>query len=291
MGFYQALRKRFNENKINQVINNKYYIEELNNIQYKIVYDYYIYILDNINIDKNNTQNSYIMWLCDKVNVLDMSQPAKIQKGHTSLADIDVDIPANKRDEIIEYIRNKYGADKVGQMIAIQSIKGRGALKAVLRAHSVVSATEMNKITRFFPEEHKIADELQEMKEEDGESSIIRWTLENDDKGELREWCFINEAGDLDGPLAKYFEQAIRLEGTKVHQSRHPAGILIADKPLDEICPLVYDSSTKTQIVGLEMNAAEAVGLIKFDLLGLSLLQKIMDIQQILQFGDVKDES
>ena len=71
----------------------------------------------------------------------------------------------------------------------------------------------MNRITKSIPDEAKIADELQEMKDEDGQASIIRWALENNGK-QLKEWCYLDDEGELQGPLAKRFEQAIRLEGS-----------------------------------------------------------------------------
>jgi DNA polymerase III alpha subunit len=105
------------------------------------------------------------------------------------MPDIDVDVPINKREQIIEYIKQKYGYDKVSQMVTFNTIKGRGALKDVLRVYGNISFEEMNRITKNIPDEAKIADELQEMKEETGESSIIRWALENNvDK--LKEWCW-----------------------------------------------------------------------------------------------------
>ena len=93
--------------------------------------------------------------------------------------------------KIIEYIKDKYGRDKVSQMITFNTMKGRGSLKDVLRAYGSISFEEMNKITKHIPDEAKIADELQEMKLEFGESSILRWALENNSE-ELKEWCFIN---------------------------------------------------------------------------------------------------
>lgn len=205
--------------------------------------------------------------------------------GRISMPDIDIDIPAGKREQIINYIKDKFGHDKVSQMATYQTMKGRGALKAVLRAHNAVSAAEQNIITKFFPEEAKIMDELQVMKEEEGESSIIQWTLENSgDK--LREWCFVNEAGELEGPLAKYFAQAIRLEGTKANMSKHASGILIGPAPLDTLAPMVYDTKTESPICGFEMRDAEDAGLLKFDILGLSLLDKLMGVSEILEFGN-----
>ena len=203
-------------------------------------------------------------------------------KDHISMPDIDVDVPINKRETIIEYIKQKYGADKVSQMVTFNTIKGRGALKDVLRVYGNISFDEMNKITKNIPDEAKIADDLQEMKEETGEASIIRWALENNPE-KLKEWCFIDEKNELQGPLAKRFEQAIRLEGTKSNQSRHAAGIAISSSPLKEVCPMVYDSKNQQMIAGMEMQDLENIGIIKFDILGVAMLDKIMTITDVLQ--------
>jgi DNA polymerase-3 subunit alpha len=207
-------------------------------------------------------------------------------KDRISMPDIDVDVPINKREIIIEYIKQKYGYDKVSQMVTFNTIKGRGALKDVLRVYGNVSFEEMNKITKNIPDEAKIADELQEMKEETGESSIIRWALENNAE-KLKEWCYIDDNNELQGPLAKRFEQAIRLEGTKSNQSKHAAGIAISAEPLSEICPMVYDSKNQQLIAGMEMQDLESIGIIKFDILGVAMLDKIMTITDLLQEGVV----
>jgi len=206
-------------------------------------------------------------------------------QDRVSMPDIDVDVPINKRETIIEYIKNKYGVDKVSQMITFNTMKGRGALKDVLRVYGNISFEEMNKITKSIPDEAKIADELQEMKEEYGEASIIRWALENN-ADDLREWCYIDgENEELQGPLAKRFEQAIRLEGTKSNQSKHAAGVVISQQPLSEICPMVYDSRNDQLIAGMEMQDLESIGIIKFDILGIAMLDKIMTIQDLLFNG------
>lgn len=202
-------------------------------------------------------------------------------KDRISLPDIDIDVPINKRESIIDYVKHKYGEDKVSQMITYNTMKGRGALKEVLRVYGNISFDEMNRITKNIPDEAKIADELQEMKEETGESSIIRWALENNvDK--LKEWCYINDNNELNGPLAKRFEQAIRLEGTKSNQSKHAAGVVISSEPLKNICPMVYDVKNKQAIAGMEMQDLEYLGVIKFDVLGLAFLDKAMYISELL---------
>ncbi len=204
-----------------------------------------------------------------------------------SMPDIDVDVPIEKREEIIAYIKNKYGHPQVSQMVTFNTIKGRGAIKDVLRAYGNISFDEMNEITKNIPDEAKIADDLQEMKDEHGEASIIRWALENQSE-KLKEWCFIGENGQLQGPLAKRFEQAIRLEGTKVNQSKHAAGVAIASEDLSTLCPIVFDSKTKTKIAGMEMEDLESIGVVKFDILGVAMLDKIMFISDFLKTEGIK---
>ena len=123
------------------------------------------------------------------------------------------------------------------------------------------------------------------MKEETGESSIIRWALENQ-PDKLKEWCHVDDNNELQGPLAKRFEQAIRLEGTKSNQSKHAAGIAISSMPLKETCPMVYDSKNEQLIAGMEMQDLESIGVIKFDILGVAMLDKIMTIKDILKNGE-----
>jgi DNA polymerase-3 subunit alpha len=201
--------------------------------------------------------------------------------GRISMPDIDVDVPIEKRELVIEHIKNMYGENKVSQMITYNTLKGRGALKEVLRVYDTISFDEMNKITENIPDEAKIADDLQEMKEEYGEASIIKWALENEGK-KLKQWCQIKSDGSLHGPLSKRFEQAIRLEGVKCHQSKHAAGIAVSAQDLSSICPMVYDSKTGQTIAGMEMSDLESIGVIKFDILGVALLDKIMKVREFL---------
>ena len=199
-----------------------------------------------------------------------------------SMPDIDVDVPIEKRENIIDYIKNKYGQNQVSQMVTFNTIKGRGAIKDVLRVYGNIGFDEMNKITKNIPDEAKIADELQEMKDETGEASIIRWSLENE-SDKLKDWCSIDDNNELQGPLAKRFEQAIRLEGTKVNQSKHAAGVAIADENLSDICPMIYDTKSETKIAGMEMEDLENIGVVKFDILGVAMLDKIMFISEYLK--------
>lgn len=199
-----------------------------------------------------------------------------------SMPDIDMDIPVEHRNEIIEYIKEKYGEENVCQMATFSTLKGRGALQAVFKAYDTISVEEGNKITKCIEEEAKIADELKDM---DYPSSII-WTLENTKR--LDEWCYYKD-GNLDGPMAAEFAQAIRIEGCKSNQSKHASGIVISPKPLAECCPMILDTKSKKPIAGLEMGDLEAIGMVKFDILGLALLDKVMGVSSILQKGHIDE--
>ena len=119
-----------------------------------------------------------------------------------------------------------------------------------------------------------------------GEASIIRWALENNND-KLKEWCSVSKDGNkLKGPLAKRFEQAIRLEGTKSNQSKHAAGVVISSHNLDTMCPMIYDTKNKTTIAGMEMQDLESLGIIKFDILGVAMLDKVMSISDTLSHGE-----
>lgn len=206
-------------------------------------------------------------------------------KDRVSMPDIDMDIPTEKRGQIIDYIKNKYGHNKVCQMVSFQTMKGRSSIKDVLRSYGGISFDIMNEITEYIPDEAKIADDLQEMKEETGESSIIRWALENESK-KLKDWCQIDKDGQFTGPLAKRFEQAIRLEGTKRGKSRHPAGIIISPIELDEVCPMILDTESGSLMSAFDMYSAEDAGILKFDVLGVNVLDKLMTLQKIVAGED-----
>ncbi len=200
-------------------------------------------------------------------------------KDRVSLPDIDSDF-ANP-GEVVEYIRKKWGVPQVSRMGTFSRMMGRSVLKDVLRVHGVVAPDERDKITQFIPDEAAIADQLQEMRDEGFEPSIIKWALRDNAK-ELKEWCYTDEKGRLQGPLAKYFAQAIRLEGTKRTMSKHASGVIIADFVLDERFPMVRDKSSPYLITGIPMEDVEAGGGAKFDVLGVQCLARVSGAAALL---------
>ena len=148
----------------------------------------------------------------------------------------------------------------------------------------------MNRITQWIPDEADISDQLQEMRDSDkesggdGEASIIMWALEHNSK-DLEQWCYIDDHGKLQGSMARRFEQAIRLEGTKRSQSKHAAGIVISQEPLNHVCPMVHDKKSEEMIAGMEMDDLESMGHVKFDILGIALLDKVHGVKNLLESG------
>ena len=108
------------------------------------------------------------------------------------------------------------------------------------------------------------------------DKSIIKWTLENEPEN-LKNWCMVNEDGLLEGPLSHFFEQAIKIEGTNKSQGKHPAGVIISKHRLADVCPMTKDKSGDT-VAAFDMGDLETQGHVKFDVLGIDLLSKIMEI-------------
>tara|TARA_R110000824_G_scaffold199900_3_gene383952 strand:- start:23880 stop:27038 length:3159 start_codon:yes stop_codon:yes gene_type:complete len=191
---------------------------------------------------------------------------------HISLPDIDVDVPSEHRDEIIDYIKSKYGHNNVAQMITFGRLQGRAALKEVMRIEGEISFAEMNEVTKPIPNEADISDQLENMEDK----SIIKWALLNMPE-KLDKWCKINSDGSLSGPLSDTFEKAIRIEGTFKSRGKHAAGVIISKSNLHAICPMAKDKSGK-MVAAFEMNDLESQGHVKFDILGIDLLSKIMKV-------------
>ena len=90
------------------------------------------------------------------------------------MPDIDIDVPKEgSRAKLLTTLREKYGESNVAQIISFQTLKGRASLKRVMQASGNISFDEQNAITQFIMDESKIADELQDMKEELGVNLLL----------------------------------------------------------------------------------------------------------------------
>ncbi len=209
--------------------------------------------------------------------------PGRNTAERISLPDIDADFPIMKRKQVIDYVKVKYGKEHVCQIATFGRMQGRGAISEVLRIHGTCDFEDIKRITKELPEEASISDQL----EESGETSIIRWTLENEPK-QLADWCVMNDDESLSGEYATYFEQAIRLEGTYKSQGKHPAGVVISADQLDKVCPMINDKNNDEKIAGMNMVDMELMGHTKFDILGVAVLDKLMGVNNLLRTGRVE---
>jgi DNA polymerase-3 subunit alpha len=171
------------------------------------------------------------------------------------MPDIDTDFCMDRREEVINYIRKKYGENRVGQIITFGSLAAKAALKDVARVFNV-SFTESNEMTKAFPKKLNIS-----LDEAVQTSSDLKGILERND---------LNK---------KVFQIAHKLEGNLRQPGRHAAGIVISPAPLEEIVPLATvaekDKSTRSIVTQYDKNMLEKVGLIKMDILGLKNLTTI----------------
>jgi len=197
--------------------------------------------------------------------------------------DIDIDFPVKKREGVIQYIKKRYGEHRVSQMITIGRLQGSSALKEVLKVHEACDFSTSNDMTKALPKEHEIDEFLKDM----NVRSILLWTLENEPK-KIENYCRLNKEGKLEGDYAMFFEQAIKLEGTYKSSGKHAAGIVISRDTLSEECPMAVDKSdSNKKLAGLEMSDLEKTGNLKFDILGLLTLDRLMATQDLLQYGKI----
>ena len=200
---------------------------------------------------------------------------------HVSLPDIDIDFPIHMRPKVIEYLKGKYGKDRVSGIATFGRAQGKGALKDVLRVYNACSQAVMNEITKFVPDESEIGDKM----EQDKEDSVIRWTLMNEPQL-VQDYCRLEDNGELVGDYANYFNLAIQLEGTLKSQGRHACGIVIGNEAIGSNCPIFTDGDDI--VAAFEKTDLEYIGMPKFDLLGVAALDKLEGFNNLLKFGRIK---
>ena len=207
--------------------------------------------------------------------------PARMTPGKASLPDIDLDFPPDRREPLIAYLKGKFGRDRVAKIATFGTLAGPSAMDTVLSAHGWGSFARRKAVTELFPSEAAIADKLQEMEEEEGESSVIRYAV-MDDPDDFRQFAWLTKDGEWAGPMGALFAQAERLEGCKRTRGTHASGVAVCREPLASVCPLLYDTKTGETLAGMEYPALEAMGIPKVDILGLSCLSKVQTAIQLM---------
>ncbi|HEY1605114.1 MAG TPA: DNA polymerase III subunit alpha [Allosphingosinicella sp.] len=172
-----------------------------------------------------------------------------------SMPDFDIDFCETRRGEVIRYVQRRYGTDKVAQIITFGKLKARAVLKDTGRVLQMPYG-QVDRLAKLIPNH-----------------PTDPWTLERALNG-------VSElAADYknDADIRRLFDLAMKLEGLPRHSSTHAAGVVIGDRPLDQLVPLYRDPRSDMPVTQFDMKYVEAAGLIKFDFLGLktlSVLQK-----------------
>ena len=176
-----------------------------------------------------------------------------------SLPDIDVDFCIFGRDRVIDYVCNKYGKDKVAQIVTFGTLKAKAAIKDVGRVLGL-SYAETDRIAKLIPAPRQ------------GFDYPLKEALQMEKR--LRDYAA--------GEGRELIELAMKLEGLSRHTSTHAAGLVIADCPVVELLPLMVDKEGQV-ITQFSMNWVEKIGLVKFDFLGLKTLTVLHQAVQMIE--------
>ena len=177
-----------------------------------------------------------------------------------SMPDFDVDFCQDRRDEVIRYVQEKYGRDRVAQIITFGKLQARAVLRGVGRVLGIPYGY-VDKICKLVP---------------NNPANPI--TL---DKAIAAE-PVLQQMRDSDEQIARLMRIALKLEGLYRHASTHAAGVVIGDRPLAELVPLYRDPRSDMPATQFNMKWVEPAGLVKFDFLGLKTLTVLARCTELL---------
>src|SRR5438067_3752757 len=182
-----------------------------------------------------------------------------------SMPDFDIDFCQDRRDEVIRYVQQKYGRDRVAQIITFGKLQARAVLRDVGRVLGMPYG-QVDRIAKLVPYNPAHPVSL--------EKAI--WSEPQ-----------LQAARDSDEAVARLLTTALRLEGLYRHASTHAAGVVIGDRPLRELVPLYRDPRSDMPVTQFNMKWVELAGLVKFDFLGLKTLTVLARCLDLLKARDV----
>ncbi|MET4698040.1 DNA polymerase-3 subunit alpha [Constrictibacter sp. MBR-5] len=177
-----------------------------------------------------------------------------------SMPDFDIDFCQDRRDEVIRYVQDKYGHDKVAQIITFGKLQARAVLRDVGRVLGMPYG-QTDRICKLVPNNPANPVTLQQAI--DGEPQL-------------------QEMRRKDEAVKRLIDIALKLEGLYRHASTHAAGIVIGDRPLQELVPLYRDPKSDMPVTQFNMKYVETAGLVKFDFLGLKTLTVLQHAVRLL---------
>jgi DNA polymerase-3 subunit alpha len=184
-----------------------------------------------------------------------------INPERVSLPDFDIDFCQERRDEVIRYVRNKYGNDRVAHIITFGKLQARAVIRDVGRVMQMPYG-QVDKISKLVPQNAVNPVDLTQALEVE---PLIRSMMESDDN------------------VATLINTSLQLEGLYRHASLHAAGVVIGNDPIDTMVPLYSDGESELAITQINMKYIESAGLIKFDFLGLKTLTVIKNACDLIK--------
>ena len=178
-----------------------------------------------------------------------------------SMPDFDIDFCQDRRDEVIRHVQEKYGADKVAQIITFGTLQARAVLRDVGRVLEMPYG-QVDRICKLVP---------------NNPAAPVKLTAAIDGEPMLQ------QMRDSDETVARLMEIAVKLEGLYRHASTHAAGVVIGDRPLQELVPLYRDPRSPLPATQFNLKYVETAGLVKFDFLGLTTLTILVRAVEILK--------
>jgi DNA polymerase-3 subunit alpha len=191
---------------------------------------------------------------------LDLLFERFLNPERVSMPDFDIDFCETHRDKVISYVQAKYGRDRVAQIITFGRLKARAVLKDTGRVLQM-SYGQVDRLAKLIPNH-----------------PTEPWDLPRALNGVSE---LAAEYKNDDG-VRRLFDLAMKLEGLPRHSSTHAAGVVIGDRPLDELVPLYRDPRSDMPVTQFDMKYVEAAGLVKFDFLGLKTLSVLKEAQRLL---------
>lgn len=179
-----------------------------------------------------------------------------------SMPDIDTDFPDVYRDQVIQYVKEKYGDKKVAGIVTFGTLAAKQAIRDVSRILNIPSY-QVDQVSKKIPSFTKL--KLKDFYEKDEEFKNL---IDSDEK------------------LKLMLKIAYQIEGFPRHTSSHAAGIVMCKKDLDEVIPLTKNEGI--YLTGFSMEYLEELGLLKMDFLGLKTLTTIMNILEDIEVGEHK---
>ena len=180
-----------------------------------------------------------------------------------SMPDFDIDFCQERRDRTIRYVQEKYGKDRVAQIITHGKLQARAVLRDVGRVLQMPYG-QVDRLCKLVP--NNPANPVTLPEAIDGEPKL-------------------QEERDADPMVARLLEVAQKLEGLYRHASTHAAGMVIGDRPLDELVPLYRDPKSNMPVTQFNWKMVEAAGLVKFDFLGLKTLTVLTKACELVKRG------